>query len=80
MVDLTSFGDRLRYVRQRAGLSQYDVADLSGIPQPNISRLEHNEPPNPSRFTIVRLCRALKVSSDFLLGIGPFKNPLDDED
>ena len=40
---LTTFGDLLRYLRQRAQLTQRDLALAVGYSVSQISRLEHNE-------------------------------------
>jgi transcriptional regulator with XRE-family HTH domain len=39
-MDAQSFGARLRELRERAGLTQRDLADRSGVPQANIARWE----------------------------------------
>lgn len=39
-MDRTVFGERLRELRQAAGLSQKAAADALGVPQPNYARWE----------------------------------------
>lgn len=50
----------LRDLRIRAGLTQIDLADRSGVARTTIIRLEGGDPhPHPS--TLKKLARALKV-------------------
>ena len=39
-MDATTVGRRLRWARRRAGLTQQQLADKVGMPQPNIARIE----------------------------------------
>ena len=58
----------LREWRERRALSQTDLAARSGVAKVTISRLENGHAAaRPS--TIRRLCRALDVSPDQLLGL-----------
>lgn len=34
-------GDKIRFIRKQRGISQKDLADSSGIPQSNISKIEN---------------------------------------
>ena len=61
------FGNRLREARLRAGLSQSELEDLSGIPKARLSRYENGHV-EPSIQTLNRLARALNVSEASLLG------------
>ena len=67
MEDERTFGKRLREARIRAGFSQSDLEDLSGIPKARLSRYENGHVA-PSIQTLERLARALKVSEASLLG------------
>jgi transcriptional regulator with XRE-family HTH domain len=50
----------LRHIREQRGLSQDKLADLSGVPQNTISRIERGErTPRPN--TLEKLSRVLKV-------------------
>lgn len=49
--------NRLRYVRRKAGLSQQQLAERSGIPQPTIARIEGGRT-RPRLDTLERLLRA----------------------
>lgn len=65
--DDRSFGQRLREARLRAGLSQSELEEISGIPKARLSRYENGHVA-PSIQTLERLARALGVSEASLLG------------
>jgi transcriptional regulator with XRE-family HTH domain len=65
--DERTFGQRLRAARLKAGYSQSDLEDLSGIPKARLSRYENGHVA-PSIQTLERLSRALQVSEASLLG------------
>jgi transcriptional regulator with XRE-family HTH domain len=67
MRDERTFGQRLRETRVRAGLSQSDLEEISGIPKARLSRYENGHVA-PSIHTLERLARALNVSEASLLG------------
>lgn len=56
----------LKWARKRLGMTQDQVAALSGVAQPIISRLESGKESNPSLDIARRLARVLGVSIDFL--------------
>ncbi len=65
--DERSFGQRLRETRVRAGFSQSDLEEISGIPKARLSRYENGHVA-PSIQTLERLAKALGVSEASLLG------------
>jgi transcriptional regulator with XRE-family HTH domain len=65
--DGKNFGERLREARMRAGLSQSELEEISGIPKARLSRYENGHV-EPSIQTLARLSRALNVSEASLLG------------
>ncbi len=67
MKDERTFGQRLRETRIRAGLSQSDLEEVSGIPKARLSRYENGHVA-PSIQTLERLAKALGVSEASLLG------------
>jgi transcriptional regulator with XRE-family HTH domain len=67
MKDERTFGQRLRETRIRAGYSQSDLEEISGIPKARLSRYENGHVA-PSIQTLERLARALQVSEAALLG------------
>jgi transcriptional regulator with XRE-family HTH domain len=62
------FSERLRALRAEFNMVQQDVADLSGLSKPTISRFESGKK-TPSRESVEKLSGIFKVSSDYLLGI-----------
>ncbi|HEX9122384.1 MAG TPA: helix-turn-helix transcriptional regulator, partial [Actinomycetota bacterium] len=67
MKDEKTFGQRLRETRIRAGMSQSDLEEISGIPKARLSRYENGHVA-PSIQTLERLAKALQVSEASLLG------------
>jgi transcriptional regulator with XRE-family HTH domain len=59
------FGQRLRDLRVRAGLTQRQLADLLQLPAPRVCEWEHGRKV-PSWPTVCRLADALGVSTDAL--------------
>lgn len=53
------FGARLREVRLKRGLSQQELAELVGIPQPHVSAMESGVK-FPNLLTVLRLAVALE--------------------
>src|SRR5579859_1931105 len=66
--------ERIRERRKALGLSQDDLAELTGCLQTQISRYENNEA-IPMSDALEALARALQVSADWLLGITEELNP-----
>lgn len=67
MEDERAFGQRLRQARVKAGMSQSDLEETSGIPKARLSRYENGHVV-PSIQTLKRLAKALGVSEASLLG------------
>ena len=66
----TEFGVRLVALRQQRGLTQVQLAEASGLSQRVISYYE-TMPGYPAAPAIIALAKALRVSSDSLLGLKP---------
>jgi transcriptional regulator with XRE-family HTH domain len=62
----TSFAERLRSLREAAGLSQYALAKRSAVSKQALSRLELGER-EPNWVTVQRLAAALGVSCEAFL-------------
>jgi DNA-binding Xre family transcriptional regulator len=58
--ELQSVGKIIMTTRQAKGLSQGDLAELSGIRQPDISKIEKGKE-NITLVTLIRLCRTLEL-------------------
>lgn len=65
--DIT-IGARLKIARSNAGMTQAEVASKIGTHSRNYSKYERDEV-YPSPDTLARICNALDVSADFLLGL-----------
>ena len=53
-------------LRDKKGWSQIDLARATGIPQPTVCRLEAGDIKQPKMATLMKIARALEVSSDYL--------------
>jgi transcriptional regulator with XRE-family HTH domain len=61
------FAERLREVRDKRGLTQVELGTKAGIPGTSIAHMEAGSR-KPSFDTLRKLSKALKVSTDYLLG------------
>jgi len=68
MVKKVFRGDRLKDVRERRGLSQADLGQIADMSNMQVYRYE-NRKSEPSPDIVVRLSRALDITSDYLLGM-----------
>jgi transcriptional regulator with XRE-family HTH domain len=67
---LDGFGTRLATLRQSRGVTQAELGRAAGVSQRVIAYYE-TESTQPPGALLVDLARALKVSSDVLLGLAP---------
>ena len=65
---MKTFGKRLKNIRETLGLTQEDVAGLSGLRASAISHFETGLR-QPSLRNIVRLCRALHCKPNALIDV-----------
>jgi transcriptional regulator with XRE-family HTH domain len=72
---LDGFGARLAALRQARGLSQEALADLVDVSRRVIAYYEVQSAQPPGAL-LVALARALKVSTDELLGVKPVRDTL----
>ena len=63
-----AFGQRMREVRQKRGLTQVDLCERSGLPQARISELERGSR-MPNLVTILRLAVALECKVTDLMSV-----------
>lgn len=61
------FRDNLKRLRVEKGLSQQELADLSGMSKNHISRMENGGQDNPNIRTVVAIASALDVTVDDLI-------------
>lgn len=65
----STLGERLKTARKAEGYSQRKLAELSGVSNAHICRLE-KDLESPSANVLAKLCRALNyISADWLLGL-----------
>ncbi len=64
-----TFGTMLRSLRQRAGLSQRDLAQRAGLDFSYLSKIETGRLSPPAADTIVLLCSFLGVAAEELLAL-----------
>jgi len=62
-------GERVRKRRSELGLTQEQLSAATGLKQFHISRIESGDIKDVKGETLVRLARALRVRTDFLLGL-----------
>lgn len=62
-------GERLFAQRRRRGLTQQALADLAGVSQGLIARIERGNVKDPAMTVIRRLATALGITTDFLIGM-----------
>jgi len=60
-IEITAFGERLKELRLKEGITQLDLEIQSGISRTEISRIE-NGLKNIEFFTIVKLAEALQIN------------------
>lgn len=66
---MENFRERLRRLREKRGLSQEKLGELSGVG--SVHMIESRGSPRPPYETVVKLARALDVDPDDLAGIEP---------
>jgi transcriptional regulator with XRE-family HTH domain len=62
------YGDKIKQLREAAGLKQLDIATAVGVSTQAVSKWETNKS-EPDRDAIKILCELFKVTSDEILGI-----------
>lgn len=63
-----TFAQRLKRLREKAGLTQQQLADASGLTQGAVCDLERGRRPDPRVSTAAALAKALGVGVERLLG------------
>lgn len=65
---MKGFGERLKEIRQDLAMSQKDVAEEIGVTPSAYANYEQGTR-EPNLETLIRLCEALNVTADEILGI-----------
>ena len=74
--EAANLAEYIGLVRERAGISQSELARRSGIDQTTVSRIESGAvTPTPDRLS--RLAEALQVNSGDLFGLAGYTRPTD---
>lgn len=72
-----TFGQTLKEIRRRRGISQRDIAEKVNVDFSYISKIENDRLPPPAADTIVKICDALDVPPDELLAMtGKMPTPI----
>ncbi len=64
---MRDIGKRIKYFRQKLGLSQFELSQRSNVSQASIARIEANQQKNPKKKTIEKLADALGISLSQLM-------------
>ena len=67
--------ERIAETRKDRGLSQKELCELANITASQLSRIENEVSENVSRDVLIKLAKALKVSTDYLLCLTNISTP-----
>jgi len=68
-VDMKALGGRVKEARARKGYNQAEAARIVGMNLPTYWHIEAGDKPHIRSDTLYKICRALGVSADYLLGL-----------
>ena len=68
---MATFGERIKELRLKKGITQRQMADTFGITERNYQRYEVTD--SPSNDTLLKLADFFEVSTDYLLGRADYK-------
>lgn len=63
-----TLGEKIRDLRKSRGFSGTELADECGVSQKDVSKWENNKA-TPSVESLIKICKALNISADELLGL-----------
>lgn len=66
---MASIAERLAEARRYAGMTQNQLERTAGLGLNRVMRIERSIAEHPRSDTIIKLCVALGITSDFLLGL-----------
>ena len=72
--ELLTLGDKLKYLREKQGLSQGGLSKKSEVSVAEICRIESGERKNPSINLLNKLLESLEVSNEVYLSVTGFNN------
>lgn len=70
------FGERLKMLREKAGVSQQKIADIVGVTQQAVGKWETGKA-EPDLATVAKLAEYFNCSTDYLLGKSDDPRPPD---
>ena len=73
---MNGFNKRLKAVLVSKGIKQKQLAELAGLHESMISYMVNDDNRDFSYKAIIKVCKALEVSSDYLLGLPTFDTKL----
>ena len=79
-VDMKTLGGRVKEARIRKGYNQVEAARIAGMNLPTYWHIEAGDKPHVRSDTLYKICRALEVSADSLLGLTGETDEEDEED
>ena len=71
---------KLRELKERKGLTNHEISELSGVPESSLARILSGQTDNPSYQSVADIVRALDGSMDELSGIAPPPAPAPAQD
>lgn len=71
--------DYLMSLKKKSGLSNEQIAEVSGVPESTVTRIFNKRTDNPSFQTIVDIVKALEGSLDLMEGIRKEENEVSTE-
>lgn len=63
---LADFGRQVRFLRKARNMSQWTLADMTGIERSHVSNLETGKR-EPRLNTVIRICKALEIRLLFVI-------------
>ena len=63
------YSAKLRALRDAKGVTNHELADISGVPESTVSRLMSGQTDNPSLANVCDIVRALDGSMDEVMGL-----------
>jgi len=70
------FGERLKMLREKAGVSQQKIADIVDLTQQAVGKWENNKA-EPDLATVAKLAEFFDTTTDYLLGKSDDPHPPD---